>query len=51
MPKTLITSRLQSNKHKAKTEQKLNNTKPVLPPNLPPFKQKLLSRTASVDYK
>ena len=51
MPKTLVKSRLHSNKHKAKIEQKHNNTKSALPPNLQSFKQNLLSRNSSVDYK
>ena len=42
MPKTLIKSRLHSNKHKLKTKQEINNTKSTLPPNLQTFKQKLL---------
>ena len=42
MPKTLIKSRLHSNKHKPKLEQEVNNTKSNLPPNLQSFKQKLL---------
>ena len=34
MPKTLIKSRLQSNKHKPKFKQEPRNTKPTLPPSL-----------------
>ena len=43
MPKTLIKSRLRSNKHKPKIKQELYSTKSYLPPHLQPFKQKLLS--------
>ena len=43
MPKIFIKSRLQSNKHKAKTKQELNKTKSNLPPNLQAFKKQLLS--------
>ena len=43
MPRTLIKSRLQSNKHKPKIEQEINNTKSNLLPHLQTFKQKLLS--------
>ena len=43
MPKTLIKSRLHSNKHKPKIKQEINNTKSNLPPNIQSFKQKLLS--------
>ena len=51
MPRTLIKSRLHSNKHKPKTKQELNNTKSNLPPNLQTFKQKLLSGNGLVEYK
>ena len=40
MPKTLIKSRLHSDKHKPKIKQEINNTKSILPPNLQSFKQK-----------
>ena len=40
MPKTIIKSRLLSNKHKPKINQELNNTKSTLPPNLPIIEQK-----------
>ena len=43
MPKTLIKSRLQSNKHKPTIKQEINKTQSNLPPNLQSFKQKLLS--------
>ena len=51
MTKTLINSRLHSNKHKPKIKQKLNNTKSILPPHLQSFKQKLLSGSGFVEYK
>ena len=41
MPKILIKSRLHSNKHKPKNQQKPNNTKPTLRPSLQSFEQKL----------
>ena len=40
MPKTLIKSRLHSDKHKPKTIQGINNTNSTLPPNLKSFKKK-----------
>ena len=43
MPKTLIKSRLHSNKQKPKIEQEINNTESNLLPNLQSFKQKILS--------
>ena len=51
MPKTLIKSRLRSNKHKPKLKQELNKTQSQLPPNLQAFKQKLLSGNGFVEYK
>ena len=51
MPKTLLKSRLQFNKHKRKFKQEPNNTKSTLPPNLQSFKQKLLSGNGFVEYK
>ena len=51
MPKTLIKSRLHSNKHKPKFKQEINNTKSDLPPHLQSFKQKLLSGSGFVEYK
>ena len=51
MPKTLIKSRLHSNKNKPKIKQELNNTKSNLPPNLQSFKKKLLSGSGFVEYK
>ena len=50
MPKTLIKSRLQSNKHKPTIKQEINNTKSNLPPNLQSFKQKLLSGNGFLKY-
>ena len=43
MPKTLIKSRLHSNKYTLKVKPEANHTKSNLPPNLQSFKQKLLS--------
>ena len=51
MPKTLIKSRLQSNKHKPKIKQEINNTKSNLPPHLQSSEQKLLSGNGFVEYK
>ena len=51
MPKTLIKSRLHSNKHKTKIKQEINNTKSHLPPNLQSFKQKILSGNGFAEYK
>ena len=51
MPKTLIKSRLHSNKHKPKIELELNNTNSKLPSHLQTFKQKLLSGNGFVVYK
>ena len=51
MPKTLINSRLHSNKHKPKIKQELNNTKSILPPHIQSFEQKLLSGNGFVEYK
>ena len=51
MPKTLIKSRLHSNKNKPKIKQELNNTKSKLPPHLQTYKQKLLSGSGFISYK
>ena len=51
MPKTLINSRLHSNKHKPKIKQEINNTQSNLPPHLQSFKQKLLSGSGFTIYK
>ena len=50
MPKTLIKSRLHSNKQKTKIKQEINNTKSNLPPHLQTFKQKLLSGNGFIKY-
>ena len=51
MPKTLIKSRLLSNKHKPKNKQKPNNTKPTLPASLQSFGQKLSSGNSFIINK
>ena len=51
MPKTLINSRLHSNKLKPKVKQELNKNKSNLPPNLQIFKQKLLSGNGFMQYR
>ena len=51
MPKTIIKSRLHSNKQKPKIKQEINNTKSNLPPHLLSFKQKLLSGNGFIIYK
>ena len=51
MPKTLIKSRLHSNKHKPKIKKEINKTKSNLPPNIQSFKQKLLSGNGFIIYK
>ena len=51
MPKTLIKSRLYSNKNKPKIKQDINNSKSSLPSNIQIFKQKLLSGNGFVVYK
>ena len=51
MPRTLIKSRLHSNKHKPEIKQEKNITKSKLPPHLQTFKQKLLSGNGFVEYK
>ena len=50
MPKTLIKSRLRSNKHKPKIKQEINNTKSNLPLHLQSFKEKLLSGIGFIKY-
>ena len=50
MPKTLIKSRLHSNKNKPKIKQQINNTKSNLPPNQESFKQKFLSGNGFIKY-
>ena len=51
MPRTLMKSRLHSNKQKPKTKQEINITKSNLPPHLQSFKQKLLSGNGFVEYR
>ena len=51
MPKTLIKSRLHSNKQKPKFRPEVNNTKESLPPHLQIFKQKLLSGNGFIIHK
>ena len=51
MPRTIIKSRLHSNKHKPEIKQEINNTKSNLPPRLQTFKQKLLSGNGFIIYK
>ena len=51
MPRTLLKSRLHSNKHKPKSIQEPNKTQSNLPPNIQTFKQKLLSGNGFVVYK
>ena len=51
MPRTLLKSRLHSNKHKPKNKQEVNNTKSILPLHLQSFKQKLLSGSGFSIYK
>ena len=51
MPRTLVKSRLHSNKHKPKVKQEINKTKSYLPPHLQTFKQKLLPGNGFVEYK
>ena len=51
MRRTLISSRLRSNKHEPKNKQELNNTKSNLLPHLQPFKQKLLLGKVFIVHK
>ena len=51
MPRTLIKSRLYSNKHKPKIKQEIKNTEPILPPHLLSYEQKLLSGNGFVGYE
>ena len=51
MPKTLLKSRLHSNKHKPKNKQEPDKTKSNLSPNLQSFEQKFLSGNGLVQYK
>ena len=51
MPKTLIKSKLHSNKPKTEIKQEVNNSKSNLPTNFQKFKQKLLSGNGFIIYK
>ena len=51
MPKTIIKSRLHSNKQKIKIKQEYNKTQSNLLPQLQSFKQKLLSGNGFIVYK
>ena len=51
MARTLIKSRLHSNKYKPKIKQEIYNTNSTLPPHLQTFKQKLLSGNGFVECK
>ena len=51
MPRTLIKSRLHSNKHKLKIKQEPSKTQSNLPPNLESFKQRLLSGNGFDHYR
>jgi len=51
MPRTLIKSRLHSNKYQPKIKQEPNKTKSNLPPNLQTFKQKLLSGNGFLEHR
>ena len=50
MSRTLIKSKLHSNKHKRKIKQEIKNTKSILPPHLQTFKQKLLLGNGFINY-
>ena len=49
MPKTLIKSRLHSNKHKPEIKQEQKYNKLNLPPNLQSFKKNYYQETASLN--
>ena len=51
MPKTLIKSRLLSDKHKLKSKQAIKKTESNSFPHLQPFKQELLSGNGFVEHK
>ena len=51
MRRTLIKSRLHSNKHKPKIKQEIKNTESNIPPHLQSFKQKLSSGNGFILYK
>ena len=50
MPRTLMKSRLHSNKHKPKIKREKNKVKSKLSPHLQSFKQKLLSGNGFLNY-
>ena len=51
MPRTLIKSRLHSNKQRPKIKHESDKTKSKLPPHLQSFKQKFLSGSGFVEYR
>ena len=51
MPKTLIKSRLHSNKHKPKINQEINKTKSYVLLNLQAFRQNLISVNGFIVHK
>ena len=51
MPKTLIKTRLHSNKHRPKIKQEFKKTESNLPQHIQSFKQKLLSGDGFLLYK
>ena len=51
MTRTLVKSRLHSNKQKLKIKQEVNKTKSNLPPHLQTFRQKLLSGNGFLEYR
>ena len=51
MPRTIIKSRLHSNKQKPKIKQESDKTKSNLPPHIQSFKQKFLSGNGFIYYK
>ena len=51
MPRTIIRSRLHSNKYKPRIKQELNNTKSTLPPHLQTIKLILFSGNGIIVYK
>ena len=51
MPRTLIKSRLHSNKNKTKIKPEIDNTKSNLPTNLQLLKEKILLGNGFLEYK
>ena len=51
MPRTLIKSRLHTNKYKPKIKQEPDKTKSNLPSHIQTFKQKLISGNGFIIYK